>query len=114
MGGGMRQAGILAAAGLVALEEVLPRMPEDHAKARALAEQMAGLSSFEVDLEHVVTNIVMVRVRPPLTAQRVGQVLKSRGVLCHVLPPDRIRFVTHQDVDGEGLSKALKALKEPF
>jgi len=114
IGGGMRQAGVLAAAGLVALDEVLPRLPEDHAKARALAERMARLGTFEADLEHTVTNIVMVKVRPPLTAQRVGDTLKSRGVLCHVLPPDRIRFVTHQGIDSEGLAKALEALREPF
>lgn len=114
MGGGMRQAGVLAAAGLVALDEVLPKLPEDHAKARALAERLASLSAFEVDLEHSVTNIVMVRVRPPLTAQRVSDTLKDRGVLCHVLPPDRIRFVTHQDVGAQGLAKTLEALKEPF
>lgn len=98
----------------MALEEVLPRLAEDHVKARALAQHLSGLSAFEVDLEHAVTNIVMVRVRPPLTAQRIGDTLKSRGVLCHVLPPDRIRFVTHQDVSEAGLSRALEALKEPF
>jgi len=110
----MRQAGVLAAAGIVALDEVLPKLPEDHAKAKALAKHMAGLSAFEVDLEHAVTNIVMVRVRLPLTAQCVGETLKSRGVLCHVLPPDRIRFVTHQDISEAGLTRTLEALKEPF
>lgn len=114
LGGGMRQAGVLAAAGLVALSEVLPRLPEDHAKARRLAEHIAGLAAFEVDLACVATNIVMVRVRPPLTAASVGDSLKARGVLCHVLPPDRIRFVTHQDISEGDLGRALGALKEPF
>ena len=114
LGGGMRQAGVLAAAGLVALDEVLPRLPEDHVKARSLAEHMAGMAAFEVDLGCAVTNIVMVRVRPPLTAQGVGDALRARGVLCHVLPPDRIRFVTHQDIRDSDLARALDALKEPF
>ncbi|MGC8722725.1 MAG: threonine aldolase family protein [Acidobacteriota bacterium] len=114
LGGGMRQAGILAAAGLVALEEILPLLPEDHRRARVLAEHLAAAPGFEVDLATVQTNIVMTRVKAPLTAQRVGEGLKARGVLCHVLPPDHIRFVTHHEVDDEGLARALEALAAGF
>jgi threonine aldolase len=114
MGGGMRQAGVLAAAGLVALQAMTQRLVEDHARARRLADHLATLSCMEIDPETVRTNIVMVTVRPPMNAARVGEALQARGILCHVLPPDHIRFVTHCDVDDAGLGRALEALREPF
>jgi threonine aldolase len=114
MGGGMRQAGILAAAGLVAFDEVLPNLAEDHRRAKRLGEHLAQIPHLEMDMTTLQTNIVMMKVRPPLTAQRVGDALKSRGVLCHVISSDLIRFVTHRDIDDAALDRALEALKEPF
>jgi threonine aldolase len=114
LGGGMRQAGIIAAAGLVALDEMLPLLPEDHRRAGRLAEHLAGMECFEVDLGHRQTNIVMMKVLPPLTAPEVGDALKQRGVLCHVISQDTIRFVTHHDVDDGDLDRALEAIREPF
>ncbi len=114
MGGGMRQAGIVAAAGLVALETMVDRLAEDHARARRLGEHLARIPGFEVDAESLQTNIVMLRVHPPLTAPKVGETLKARGVLCHVISDTLIRFVTHHDVDDAALDKALDALKSPF
>ncbi len=114
LGGGMRQAGIIAAAGLVALEEMLPLLPEDHRRAGRLAEHLAGMDCFEVDLEHRQTNIVMMKVLPPLTAAKVGDALKQRGVLCHVISQNTIRFVTHHDVDDGKLDRALEAMRQPF
>lgn len=114
MGGGMRQAGVLAAAGRIALETMTGRLAEDHRRAKVLAERLLEAGCFEVDLPSVETNIVVTSVRPPLTAPRVGEVLKERGVLCHVLNERSIRFVTHNDLDDEGLARALEALGGPY
>ncbi len=114
LGGGMRQAGVLAAAGLVALATGVERLAEDHRRARLLAERLAETGLFEVDLAAVQTNIVVVAVRPPLFAPRVGEVLQRRGVLCHVLDERTIRFVTHRDVGDDGLARALEAVGGPF
>jgi threonine aldolase len=114
MGGGMRQAGILAAAGLVAFDEILPKLAEDHRKAKVLAERLAKVPGFEVDLESLQTNIVMMRVHPPHDGARVGEALKARGVLCHVISPTQIRFVTHHDISEEDLARALEAVGGPF
>jgi threonine aldolase len=114
MGGGMRQAGILAAAGLVAFDEVLPTLSEDHRKARVLAERMAEVPGFEVDLEALQTNIVMLKLQPPHEGGKVGETLRARGVLCHVIAPTLIRFVTHHDIGEEGLARALGAFDGPF
>ena len=114
MGGGMRQAGILAAAGLVAFEEVLPTLPEDHRRARLLGDHLSRIPGFEVDLDSLQTNIVMLGLAPPLDGQKVGEVLKARGVLCHVISPRQIRFVTHHDLGDEAMARALEALKGPF
>jgi len=114
LGGGMRQAGVLAAAGLVALETMVDRLAEDHRRARLLAQKLAETGRFEVDLSAVQTNILVVSVRPPLSAPRVGEVLKERGVLCHVLDERTIRFVTHHDVGDGELARVLEAVGEPF
>lgn len=110
LGGGMRQAGIVAAAGLTALEEILPLLPEDHARARKLGEQLAASPCFSVELDHLKTNIIMTKVLPPHTAPEVGGLLKAKGVLCHVLSAEKIRFVTHHDIDDEDLDRALAAI----
>jgi threonine aldolase len=110
MGGGMRQAGILAAAGLVAFDEVLPTLSEDHTKARALGERLAAVPGFEVDLETLQTNIVMLRLHSPHDGPRVGEALKARGVLCHVISPTQVRFVTHHDISDADLGRALEAV----
>ncbi len=114
MGGGMRQAGILAAAGLVAFDEILPTLSEDHRKAKVLAERLAAVPGFEVDLKSLQTNIVMLQLHPPHDGAKVGEALRARGVLCHVISPTQIRFVTHHDVSGEDLARALEAVGGPF
>lgn len=114
LGGGMRQAGILAAAGLVALEEILPTLPEDHRRARRLAERLEAHPDFEVELEWVQTNIIMARVTAPKTPTAVCEALKDRGVLASPGGGDRVRFVTHHDVDDEAIERVLLALEKPF
>ncbi len=113
-GGGMRQVGVLAAAGLVALGEVVPTLPEDHRRARVLAQALAAHPNFSVDLDWVQTNIVMAKVRSPMTSAQACAALKTRGVLASPASAAAVRFVTHHDVTDAGLDRALEALKEPL
>ena len=113
LGGGMRQAGVLAAAGLVALEETPPRLAEDHANARRLAEGVAELPGVRVDPERVRTNIVIFDVSGTgLAADHICErVRESRGVLCSGFG-NSIRMVTHYDVSRADVDAALGALRE--
>lgn len=111
LGGGMRQAGILAAAGLVALENWRETLSEDHRRARALAEALAELDGATVDPESVETNIVFVTLEAPVAA-RVERELKRREVLALALDERRVRFVTHRDVGDEDVGRAASALAE--
>jgi len=106
-GGGMRQAGILAAAALHALEHHVDRLAEDHANARRLAAGLAGLT--DVTVEAPQTNIVFVDVVGERAAGLLDH-LKARGVLATGLY--RLRFVTHLDVDAEGIDRAVAAMRE--
>ncbi len=106
-GGGMRQAGILAAAALHALEHHVDRLAEDHANARRLAAGLAGLN--DVTVEAPQTNIVFVDVAGERAAGLLDH-LKARGVLATGLY--RLRFVTHLDVDAEGVDRAVAAMRE--
>jgi len=111
LGGGMRQAGVLAAAGLIALEETPPRLHEDHANARRLAEGLTELAGFKIDPEKVVTNIVIVDVAgASLTADQICRSLQQRGVLASGFG-SAIRMVTHYDVSSGDIDTALKELR---
>ncbi len=107
LGGGMRQAGILAAAALYALDHNVDRLAEDHANARLIAERLARVPGLRVDLTGVQTNIVMVDLDPPHpeAALAVSQ-LRARGVLCLAPGARRLRFVTHLDVDRAACAEA--------
>ena len=110
LGGGMRQVGILAAAGLWALDEVLPRLSEDHARAKRLAEgcrEIPGLEPLEPE-----TNIVMIDLEGrEVTADELARRLADRDVLLIATGPSRLRAVTHFDVDDEGIERALSELR---
>ncbi len=112
LGGGMRQAGVLAAAGLVALEETPPRLAEDHANARRLAEGAAELPGVVVDPEAVQTNIVIFDVSGTgLPADEICARLRTRhGVVASGFGPS-IRMVTHYDVSRADIERALEALR---
>ncbi len=111
LGGGMRQVGILAAAGIVALTEHIARLAEDHEKARRLAELIADAPGIEVNLARVQTNMVYFSVRGKLDAPQFVAALGERGVLC--LPVDgRIRLVTHLDVTPEQTERAGKIIAQ--
>ncbi len=107
LGGGMRQAGVLAAAALHALEHHVERLADDHALAQRLAEGLAGLPG--LTLEPPQTNIVFADLAGPRAAGLMAH-LKARGVLATGLY--RLRFVTHLDVDAAGVDRAIAALRE--
>ena len=106
VGGGMRQAGIIAAAGLVALDTMVERLAEDHANARRLAQGIAGVPGISLDPERVQTNIVIFEVtdRP---AQEFIEALKAKGVLASYPGGRRVRMVTHYGIGAEDVDEAL-------
>jgi threonine aldolase len=111
LGGGMRQAGILAAAGLIALEEMPRRLHEDHANARLLAEAVAQVEGVEIDLATVQTNIVIFTLRDGGAPEFVAA-LKQRGVASSAIGTHQVRFVTHFDVSREECEQAARASVE--
>jgi threonine aldolase len=112
LGGGMRQAGILAAAGLIALEKGPARLHEDHANARLLAEALSHMEHVSIDLKSVETNIVIFKLTGGLKAADVVARLQARGILASAFGPDAIRLVTHLDVDRAACVTAAAALAE--
>jgi threonine aldolase len=108
-GGAWRQAGIVAAAGLLALEEGPMRLHEDHARARRLAEGLAEAFPGSVDLDLVETNMVLVDTSPmDLDALEAIRRLKEEGVGCTIVAP-RVRMVTHMGISDEDVDVALSA-----
>jgi threonine aldolase len=112
LGGGMRQAGILAAAGLIALEEMPARLGEDHANARLLADAIAPHEAAEIDMATVETNIVIFILRSDGDAAVFCAALKERGVLAAPVGPQAVRFVTHMDVSRADCVRAAAAIEE--
>lgn len=98
LGGGMRQAGILAAAGLIALTEMPSRLHEDHAKAQLLARAVAQNPAVDIDLDAVQTNIVIFSLKDGGNAPALVAALRQKGVLASAIGPHSVRFVTHFDV----------------
>jgi threonine aldolase len=112
LGGGMRQAGVLAAAGLIALEESPKLLHEDHANARRLAEGLAEMEGIQIDPEGVVTNIVLFDVsETKIAADEICARLKERNVLASGFGSS-IRMVTHYDVSGADIETTLKEIKK--
>lgn len=109
-GGGMRQAGILAAAGLYAIEHHRPQLDEDHEKAKRLAEGLAEIPAFEIDPAQVETNIVIFEVKTASAAE-VIETLQEKGLLLTPFGPNTIRATTHRDVSGEDVDEALSVIQ---
>jgi threonine aldolase len=108
VGGGMRQAGVLAAAGLVALDGMIDRLAEDHANARRLAQGLANIEGLSVDPERIQTNIVIFDVDPSVgPAAPVISALAREEVLVSSPGPHSIRMVTHRHIAGEDVDEAL-------
>jgi threonine aldolase len=112
LGGGMRQAGVLAAAGLIALDTMPARLHEDHANARLLAEALSHIEGAIIDPETVETNIVIFRLAGGIGAAEVVVRLKARGILASTVGPDAIRLVTHHDVSRGACITAAEVLTE--
>ncbi len=108
-GGGMRQAGILAAAGIHALDHHRARLADDHANARSLGEALVGAKAISVDLERIHTNIVMIDLARG-TAQAVVAKARDEGILLGAAGAQRVRAVTHLDVDREGVLRAARVI----
>jgi len=108
LGGGMRQAGILAAAGLIALEQGPGKLANDHANAKFLAEGLVQIPGFKIDPAKVQTNIVICDITATgLTSGEISCALAGRNVLANGVGPDLLRFVTHLDVNREQCAQAL-------
>jgi threonine aldolase len=111
-GGGMRQAGIVAAGGLFALEHNVARLADDHRRARELAQGLATVPGLDVDLSRVQTNMVFAGTRGAgLPAVEVVARLRESGVLALAESAWNLRFVTHLDVDDVGVETTVKAVR---
>jgi threonine aldolase len=115
LGGGMRQAGILAAAALYALEHNLERLEDDHHHAQRLAKALAVVDGFEIDPDSVETNIVIFKVkRSGKTAAEVVKMLDAKGVLMIPFGKYLVRAVTHLDVSAEDIEFAIQIIQRLF
>ena len=112
VGGGMRQAGVIAAAGIVALKTMVNRLAEDHASARRLAEGLAAVPGLSVDVPRVRTNMVLLEVGDPLgsAAEFVAR-MQREGVLALSSGPHTIRLVTHRHITQDDVGRALEAVR---
>jgi threonine aldolase len=110
VGGGMRQAGILAAAGIVALDEMVDRLADDHANARHLAEGLAQIPGVEIDPSLVQTNILFWKHGGIDSSALAGR-LRERGVLCSMVH-GRLRMLTHYGIERDDIDHALETIRE--
>ncbi|OBT08002.1 low-specificity L-threonine aldolase [Vibrio sp. UCD-FRSSP16_10] len=108
LGGGMRQVGLLAAAGKLALTEQVPQLAVDHANAQKLAHGLAALPGFSVNPEHVQTNIVFAKIDDSVDIDSIATKLEQDGIL--MTPSNPVRFVTHKDISCDDIEQLLQAL----
>lgn len=113
LGGSMRQAGVLAAAGIVALQSGIDRLAEDHLRARQLAERLTEIPHLRVDPQAVETNMVMIDIQETgLRADQLVAALKGRGIRASSRPPYTVRFVTHRLIGEAEIALLVQALRE--
>lgn len=110
LGGGMRQAGIIAAAGILALTTMVERLAEDHANARLLADRLAGLPGVELDPGKVETNMVLLNLKK-ISADQFVEALKQRAVLALKFGPRLVRLTTHKDITRADIEKTAAAAR---
>jgi threonine aldolase len=112
-GGGMRQAGIIAAGALYALEHNIPRLAEDHANAQIFADSVRAMEGLTLTTDTVDTNMVIFEVDPAIaSAQELAELLGQAGVLVLTMGPTRVRVVTHLDVTEEDMHQAGRILRK--
>ena len=113
LGGGMRQAGIIAAAGITALEQMVDRLADDHENARRLAQGIANIDALSINVESVRTDIVYFEVAcERITAEKLVRELEKRGVRILHIGPARLRAVTHYGITADDVDAALDAMRE--
>ena len=109
----MRQVGILAAAGIYALDHHMERLKEDHRNAKRLSLGLKELKGISINPDHVETNMVIFDVaNTGMTAPQVTEAMKREGVLTHAFDKTHIRLVTHLDVSDEDIDRALQAFEK--
>lgn len=109
LGGGMRQAGVLAACGIVSLTQMVDRLADDHARAKRIGQALSELPSLRVDLDTIETNMVLVHTDAPAAEWQAR--LQDKGVLCFPVAERRLRLVLHADVDDAKTDRAIEAFK---
>ena len=113
LGGGMRQAGILAAAGIIAIENMVERLGEDHKNARILGEGLADISGIKVDLETIQTNMVYFDLnKSGMDTYQFLPKLAEYNILGSPRPPSKVRLVTHYGISENDIYTTIKAIKE--
>ena len=114
LGGGMRQAGVLAAAGIVALEEMVDRLAKDHAHAQALGEGLAAIEGIRLDKGSPNTNMVYIELDPALgvSAEECHRVLQEEGVLVGITGPRHFRLVTHYWINSDDIPVIVTAFRK--
>lgn len=114
-GGGMRQVGIIAAAGIYALDHHLERLKEDHQNAKRLAVGLKEFRGVSIDPKHVETNIVIFDITETgITGSQVAEAMKKEGILIHAFGKTQVRLVTHLDVSNDDIEGAIKAFEKVF
>jgi threonine aldolase len=112
LGGGMRQAGIIAAPGIIALEKMINRLEEDHTNARSLAEGLSKIHGIQIDLNRVQTNIVYYDVSHlGLSAEIFVSRLKDKGILALPLAEKKVRMVTHRGIESEHIANSIGVIE---
>jgi len=111
LGGGMRQVGIIAAAGIVALEKMVDRLADDHARTKRLAENIADLNGIDVNPAEVETNMIMIKLKT-MDADTFLRELETRKVLALPFGSETVRIVTHKDIDDSDIERAVAAIRE--
>jgi threonine aldolase len=113
LGGGLRQAGVLAAPGIIALEKMVDRLAEDHANARQLAEGLSTIPGLQVDVNGVETNIILCNIQETgLSNEEFLARLKEAGILAVPFDEGIIRFVTHREVTSDMVEMALQRIRQ--
>jgi threonine aldolase len=111
VGGGLRQAGVIAAPGIVALEKMVDRLAEDHDNARLLAEGLAELPGIILDPRTIQSNIVIFDLADGVTTDEFLGKVRAEGLLANATAPQRIRMVTHYGITADDVKAALAACR---